>query len=110
MPRMAGVMLKQESGDREHWQRQETCFNHMMPIDFWMDCLQWTNNSLPDNVAVFSEHEHWICLSVPYARTLHPMGRIKDLWRTRDDGYVPPFRMRERFGLARDRFIIGRDS
>ncbi|KAL5484079.1 hypothetical protein EMCRGX_G020521 [Ephydatia muelleri] len=51
------------------------------------------------------EHEHWMCLGVLYARTLHPMGRIKDLWRTRDDVFVPPFRMRERFGLARDRFI-----
>ena len=87
------------------WHDEEACFNHMMPIDFWMDCLQWTNNSLPDNVAAFSEHEHWMCLGVLYARTLHPIGRIKDLWRTRDDGFVPPFRMRERFGLARDRFI-----
>ena len=77
----------------------------MMPIDFWMDCLQWTNNSLSDNVAAFSEHEHWMCLGVLYARILHPIGRIKDLWRTRDDGLVPPFRMRERFGLARDCYI-----
>ena len=87
------------------WHDEEACFNHMMHIDFWMDCLQWTNDSLPDNVAAFSEHEHWMCLGVLYARTLHPIGRIKDLWRTRDDGFVPPFRMRERFGLARDRFI-----
>ena len=29
-------------------------------------------------------------------KKLHQMGRIKDLWRTRDDGFVPPFRMRER--------------
>ena len=87
------------------WHDEEACFNHMMPIDFWMDCLRWTNDSLPDNVAAFSEHEHWMCLGVLYERTLHPMGRIKDLWRTRDDGFVPPFRMRERFGLARDRFI-----
>ena len=64
------------------WHDEEACFNHMMPIDFWMDCLQWTNNSLPDNVAAFSEHEHWMCLGVLYARTLHPIGRIKDLWRT----------------------------
>ena len=27
--------------------------------------------------------------------------------RTRDDGFVPPFRMRKRFGLARDRSLIG---
>ena len=46
-----------------------------------------------------------MCLDVLYGRTLHSMGRIKDLWHTRDDGFVPPFRMRERFGLARDRFI-----
>ena len=42
----------------------------MMPIDYWVDC----------------EHKHWMCLGVLYGRTLHPMGRIKDLWRTRDDG------------------------
>ena len=84
MPRMVGVMLIQESGGREHWQRQSgMMINHMMPIDFWNDCLcRWTNDSLPDNVAAFSEHEHWMCLGVLYARTLHPMGRIKDLWRT----------------------------
>ena len=34
------------------WHDDEACFNHMMPIDFWMDCLRWTNNSLSDNVAV----------------------------------------------------------
>ena len=59
----------------------------MMPIDYWVDC------------------EHLMCLGVLYGRTLHPMGRIKDLWRTRDDGFVPPFRMREYFSLARDWFI-----
>ena len=55
------------------WHDEEACFNHMMPVDFWMDCLRWTNDSLPDNVAAFSELEHWMCLGVLYARTLHPM-------------------------------------
>ena len=66
----------------------------MMPINFCIDCLQWTNDSLPHNVAAFSEHEHWMCLGVLYARTLHLMGRIEDLWRNKDDGVFPPFRMR----------------
>ena len=79
----------QERWAETDWHDEEACFNHMMPIDYWVDC----------------EHEHWMCLGVLYGRTLHPMGRIKDPWRTRDDGFVPPFRMRECFGLARDRFI-----
>ena len=26
-------------------------------------------------------------------------------WHSKDDGFVPPLRIRERFGLARDRFL-----
>ena len=65
MPRMAGVMLKQESGGREHWQRQSSMMRrNVMPIDFWMDCLRWTNDSLPDMLLHFQNTNIgcvWVC-------------------------------------------------
>lgn len=76
---MAGIMLKQESGGRVQWQRQSGMMRRhvstMMPIDFWIDCLRWTNDSLPDNVAAFSEHKHWMCLDVLYAKNTASNGK-----------------------------------
>ena len=53
--RFAEMRVRWQEGLAEaDWRDEEAySFNHMMPIDFWVDCLQWTM-TLRDNFVVFS--------------------------------------------------------
>ena len=87
------------------WRDEEAYLNHTMPTEFWNHAFEWTNLSLPDDIRPLNLHEHWQCLGILFAKTLHSQGRIKNLWHNKDDGFIPPLGIRERFGLARDRFL-----
>lgn len=66
--------------------------------------MGWTNASLPDTVKPFSKHEYVQCLGILCGKCMIG-GPIKDLWKRKDTGFIPPLRVTERFHLSRDRYL-----
>ena len=93
---------------RIKWSNQpysvEDCFNIMFPHDYFNHVIDLTNVNLPVSVRNFTKHEFMQCIGELLTTALFNPGNIKNLWNTQEIKLVPPFRMKERFGLGRDRF------
>ena len=85
------------------------CWGVMFPSDFFFgeqSVLKWTNQSLPHDIPPFTPHEFLQCIGVLYGLCLAGQSSAKNLWQAKDTGFCPPFRLQERFGLSRDRFLF----
>ena len=83
----------------------EDCFNIMFPHSYFDRVLELTNEHRAASTKLFSKHEFMQCISVLLTAALAKPDNIKNLWNTKATNLIPPFRMKERFGLSRDRFI-----
>ena len=94
---------------RIKWSNQphsvEDCFNIMFPHDYFNHVINLTNANLPVSIRNFTKHEFMQCIGVLLTTALVNPGNIKNLWNTQESRLVSPFRMKERFGLGRDRFL-----
>lgn len=103
--RKAKVMW--ESGPTPDQDRTvEETINWAFPMDWFLSeegALGCTNRALPSSVVKFSEHEFVQCLGIITAKCLVG-GPIRDLWKKRDTGFLPPLCVNERFGISRNRY------
>ena len=94
---------------RIKWSNQphsvEDCFNIMFPQDYFNHVIDLTNANLPVSIRNFTKHEFMQCIGVLLTTALVNPVNIKNLWNTQENRLVPPFRMKDRFGLGRDRFL-----
>ena len=99
---------------RIKWSNQphsvEDCFIIMFPHDYFNHVINLTNANLPVSVRNFTKHEFMQCIGVLLTTALVNPGNIKNLWNTQESRLVPPFRVKERFGLGRDRFLSRLES
>ena len=82
----------------------EDCYNIMFPHDYFNHVLDLTNANLPVSVRNFTKHEFMQCIGVLLTTALVNPGNIKNLLNMQESRLVPPFRLKERFVLGRDRF------
>ena len=82
----------------------EGCFNVMFPHDYFNHVIDLKNANLPVSVRKFTKHEFMQCIGVLLTIALVNSGNIKNLWNTQESRPVPPFRLKERFGMGHDQF------
>ena len=66
--------------------------------------IDLTYVNLPVIVRNFTKHEFMQCIGVLLTIALVNPGNIKNIWNMQESRLVPPFHLKERFGLGGNRF------
>eukprot|EP00960_Hanusia_phi_P010128 295928-Hanusia_phi.AAC.1 len=89
------------------------CWQTLFPWEFFFghdrsngSCLTWTNDSLTPGTDPFTVHEFLQFMGVLYTRSLHPKGRMRDLWSNQSGDLIRSPELGTRYNVSRRRFEL----